>query len=185
MIYSTIHQLLTTLMLPTKLKSTLKAIQKECTKNIYDLNSGGCGVFAHLVCKQLVLIGIEAEVITTASKRKYSPKNVKGNDWNKREKASCEVWDSNGLDRSHVGVRFKYNGVVFTYDSVKLRMGSKSFGVYGDGKWKCNYPFGEGMSYKEMKKLVDDVPYWNPEFDRKQIPTVKKIVKEAFKAMKV
>lgn len=168
------------LLLPSNLYNTLSNIQKTATKEIYCLNFGGCGVFAVAIAKELQKRNIPCEIITVAYSAKSSPSNVKSNLLSTKESLKCcDAWDSNGLGRNHVGVRFKYNGITFTYDSDAIRRSVRKFGQ--NGAWECNYPYGEGMSTEDMKKLVEKKHGWNSDFDRRQITTVKKIVKEAFK----
>lgn len=174
--------------LPKSLHTALEQLQTDM-HNIENLNLGGCGVFAMYVCKELKNLGIDAEVVT-ATHEGCSPSVVeyrmKANNLKKKHRKSAYYWDLNGLDRSHIGVRFKWGLHTFTYDSNAIRYARKTFGIInGNHGWKCDYPFGQGMSPKQIKPLVQDSEYWNDSFDRKQIPLVKKLIKQRFKSIEL
>lgn len=168
-------------LLPTNLYKTLERVQWRMLK-VSNLNRGGCGVFAVAVTKELKKRGIDCEIITVGYGEDNSPFAVKNTLLsNSGNLKLSDDWDVNGLFRDHVGVRFKHKRITYTYDSVAIYRSVRKFGVRGDSTWKCNYPYGKGMSVEDMDKLVRTKNGWNTDFDRKQIATVKKIVKETFK----
>lgn len=173
-------ELLAVTLLPRNLYATLRVIQLDVLNKVECLNLGGCGVFAVAVAKELKKRSIPCEIITVGGK-KNSPRKVKDRLANaSNDTKDYNSWDSNGLSRNHVGVRFKDKGIIYTYDSVALLRSSKKFGNSGDSPWVCSYPYGEGMSISDMNKLTKSKDGWNTDFDRSQIDTVKNIVKDSF-----
>ena len=169
-------------LLPSNLYKTLERVQWRVLK-APNLNSGGCGVFAVAVAKELKKRGVDCEIITVGYGEDSSPVIVKNSLMsNAGNPKSCDDWDANGLTRDHVGVRFKHKRITYTYDSDVLYRSVREFGYRADDTtWKCKYPYGKGMSIEDMGKLVKTKSGWNTDFDRKHIATVKKIVKETFK----
>lgn len=154
---------------------TLRKIQNEVNDKICNLNNGGCGVFAYLVGEELKNLGVEVEVITPVGKRhgqdKFPAEQVRHFVRNKND---TNDWDTNGLSRKHLAVRFKTNkGKVYTYDSDAFRRGASKFGIWGD---QSDMTFGTGLTVEECRLMSESPDGWNPTFNRRQIPKLRRIV---------
>lgn len=154
----------------------LKKISAIANTMVPNINYGGCAVMAALVGTELEKLGIEVEGITTDGIPSIS-RNKNSNSWDGYD------WQENGVGFGHVALRFKLDDKVYTYDTDKLHRGSKRFGInlrdYTPTK------FGEGLKVKELRKVASTTDgFWNEQFDRRNIPKLRKIVKEGFSSVK-
>lgn len=157
----------------SELKKRLLLLGAVAKTRIPNLNKGGCGVFAHAVAKELRELGVESEVVV----------NDYGDDFQEfldslkaLQEGAGNHWDFAGwLD--HLGVRFKLGGKWFTYDSDALLEGREWFG------FNPALPATEkGLTPEQAGILVREVGCWNPTFNRRYIPKVRKLVKEVLTA---
>lgn len=164
---------------PIKLKRRLRRLSRALnTQTRGDINWGGCGVMAGIVGEILELWGIPVEVVTPAEYcDEVSPKEARermeywGENW------TANDWDSNGLSRSHLAVRFKLRGKLYTWDSAGLLCSDRYFGRRADGSpSRCaDYPFGDGMTVQECIEISSTQDGWNTVFDRRQIPLMREL----------
>ena len=158
-----------------KLSTALKA------HGIHDINWGGCGVMAGIVGKILESLGVPVEVVTSsdygcspalARQRLY---------WN--FEAKCDgrwdnsAWDSAGVSRAHLAVRFMLGRDMYTWDSDGLIKSDKYFGRRdcGEPSHVADYQFGEGMTVAECARISSVPEGWNCTFDRDQIPQMREL----------
>ena len=152
----------------------LEKISKLANSYVKNINYGGCAVMAYLVSKELEKSGIEVEGIVPNS----NPKQARGKA-PKPHKFDANWWESNGIDFNHVAIRFKLGKKVYTYDTDQLHKGSLNFGE--DLRYTAGGKFGTGFNTKELKKIASTGGgYWNKDFNRRDIPKLRKIVKEVF-----
>jgi hypothetical protein len=159
--------------------TALGKCQDEIANKVKNPNYGGCGVIAAIVASELQSLGIPAEVVTTT---KYGdvPRKVMQRVLTKNKPITNSAVDSEGIERDHLGVRFKLGNLIRTWDSDGLNKGR----LLGYLNEPCNYKFGEGLTVEEATMLANDKHGWNSMFNRRQIPKIRKIVKEAFKDLK-
>jgi hypothetical protein len=152
----------------------LKTISNKANDQVDKINYGGCAVMAYLVGKQLEDMGIEVEGIVPGTNPKQARMGV-----SRSHKNDAFWWEQNGINFNHVALRFKVGGKVYTYDTDQLHKGSLKFGE--DLRYRAGCKFGNGFNIKELKKIqATGDGYWNTDFNRKDIPKLRKIVKEVF-----
>jgi len=170
-----------------KLSATLKA------HGMHDINSGGCGVMAGIVGEILESLGVPVEVVTSSA-HGCSPAEAR---WNIEENDYCwddaewdieaderwdtSAWDSAGLSRAHLAVRFMLGGDMYSWDSDGLIKSDKYFGLWpdcGEPSHVADYPFGDGMTVRECIEISSTDDGWNSTFDRRQIPLMRKLAQQ-------
>lgn len=161
-----------------ELMNRLGDLSKFSNEQFERINWGGCCVFAALVAEQLEALGIECEVITdTYDARPVAPDDVRaiiGEHWELRD------WDSNGIRRGHMAVRFRApDGRIRTYDSDGVVHHPNRFGE-GRYNYRCSYGFGRGLTAAEARRMSIDMDGegWNCCFDRSQIPDMAALAAE-------
>ena len=161
-----------------KLRKLSAALQAH---GMYDINWGGCGVMAGIVGEILELLGVPVEVVTSsdggcppAEARQRLNENIEV--WNDGRWYNS-AWDSEGVSRTHLAVRFMLGRDMYTWDSDGLIKSDKYFGRYDDGStsYCADYPFGEGMTVAECTHIGSDPQSWNSMFDRRQIPQMREL----------
>jgi len=146
----------------------LNALGKEINARYENINCGGCAVYAALVAEELVKLGVNVRGITASYRMradldidKVRPKITKGNP---RE------WSDNGVFFGHVGLEFEHNGKLRHYDSN---------GVKAKGTRLMELPIYNGrLTPKELKTIAGTDEGWNTTFNRRHIPTIRRMVKE-------
>ena len=158
-----------------KLSAALKA------HGMYDINSGGCGVMAGIVGEILELLGVPVEVVT-ASHLGCSPAKAReslywGIEDENDVRWDASAWDSAGVNRTHLAVRFMLGRDMYTWDSDGLIKSDKYFGRRdcGEPQHVADYPFGEGMTVAECAHISSVPQGWNSMFDRSQIPQMREL----------
>jgi hypothetical protein len=158
----------------TNLFNKLRTISNKANEKVNNINYGGCAVMAALVGKELEKLGIEVEGIVPHGNPTKARSNVE-----KPHVADAFEWENNGINFNHVALRFKVGSRVYTYDTDKLSRGSSRFGE--NLRYKTSCKFGEGFKVRELQKIANTGDgYWNQDFNRKDIPKLRKIVKEVF-----
>lgn len=162
--------------------SRLRRLQRDVQDNIRATNYGGCGYMAGYVCEALEALGIEAEVVTPGGAWWGDPPAIVRS--NLGERKHCAAWDEWGLARSHLAVRFKLLGRVITWDRESWNFSGIRFGVASDGevrvgsRYPCEYPFGDGLTWKETLRLCRPQTRWNTAFCRTQLPLMRELVQQ-------
>lgn len=160
----------------TDLIQALHDAGAEAEAKIPWLNSGGCAVFADVVVQELRRLAVPAwgrvamrspgrNTITRVRKllREESVDT---------KTATCEPWNDQGIDFTHVLAGFRHNGKTYLCDSSGTMAGR----VRRENT--CGAPLLPGrMSPKELHAIAADEWGWNDMFDRAHIPTVQAIVK--------
>lgn len=145
----------------------LNALGKEVNARYESLNCGGCAVYAALVAEELVKLGVNVRGITASycmmpgtDIDKVRPKIAKGNP---------QEWGDNGVYFGHVGLEFEHNGKLRHYDSN---------GVKAKGRRLMELPIYNGrLTPKELKTIAGTDEGWNRSFNRRHIPTIRRMVK--------
>ena len=156
-----------------KLSAALKA------HGIYDINRGGCGVMAGIVGEILEFLGVPVEVVTFSHHGCSPAKARERLYWNIENDVrwDASAWDSAGVNRSHLAVRFMLGRDMYTWDSDGLIKSGKYFGRddCGEPTHYAKYPFGEGMTVAECAYISSCEQDWNSTFNRRQIPQMREI----------
>ena len=159
-----------------KLSAALKA------HGMYDINHGGCGVMAGIVGEILESLGVPVEVVTSSHCGCSPAKARRRLYWDIEDEHDVRwdnsAWDSAGVNRSHLAVRFMLGRDMYTWDSDGLIKSGKYFGRDDCGKptHYAKYPFGEGMTVAECVYISSCGQGWNRTFNRRQIPQMREIV---------
>ena len=152
---------------------------KDALYEVEYLNCGGCGVVAAYMAQALHTLGIPVEVVTPAWDWAKTPHEalerwVESGD--EDAPSTNAQWDSYGISRTHLAVRFRIGDALYTWDSDGLYEGGGSFGAEDFDDWgepcrryPCHYPFGEGMDWRDALMIAQDRRGWNSTFDRSQI----------------
>ena len=153
----------------------LNALGKEVASRYPNINNGGCCVYAAMIVQALHKHKIKATGIVASSSAVYL--NAAGVSIDTiREglgKNTHTEWNKNGVRFSHVGVEFEYRAQI---RSVKRHYDTA--GVHLAGKKLDGMPLYKGrLSLEELKVLAGTKNGWNDEFNRKDIPAIRKLVK--------
>ena len=118
---------------------------------MYDINWGGCGVMAGIVGEILELLGVPVEVVTS-SDNGCSPAEARQRlYWNIEDGSDVlwdnSAWDSGGVCREHLALRFMLGRDMYTWDSDGLIKSDKYFGRRdcGEPSHVADYPFGPAL----------------------------------------
>lgn len=153
----------------------LKAVQLAVRANINNVNAGGCCVLAAAVGEELEALGIETQVIVddlggVANSIEQARESVQNN-------LDPQEWEKNGVLFNHVGLRFKLGEDWHTFDADAIWKDKNKFGTALDVAWAAR-----GWFTVQEAEAFSKVPsQWNPWFNRRQIPLLKTLVKQAFK----
>lgn len=143
----------------------LNELGVEVNARIPKINYGGCAVFALMVTRQLMKIGLRPRIILASYPgslplREVVPKlsNIKYQ----------HNWNDYGLYFCHLGVEFTYEGKKYHYDSN---------GCNPAGEELLGYKIVDGwMRIKWVEQIFSVPSNWNNEFNRRNIPELQKIV---------
>lgn len=133
------------------------------------LNHGGCAVFAahvakrlqHIVPTRIKLIDYSKSDLTAIRSRLSDPKNI-------------YEWHRHGINFVHVIIEFDYDGKTYHYDSDGLKLATGP-------KWNGGFPISKGsFTVDEVISFAANPHCWNPTFNRSNIPTLKRRVKNLF-----
>ncbi len=149
---------------------TLNRLGHAAETSVNYLNKGGCCVFAALVGRELVNRGYVVKGVVVS----FGPREGKCRlDDVRRRTGNTDLVDwYNDLSFNHVGIEFRADGRTRRYDSNGVVGGS-------DPLLHMNaHP--DRLTVEELEAFAAD-PNWNTCFDRKQIPKLKKLVKQYFR----
>ena len=166
---------------PIELKRRLRRLSRALNTQTSDINWGGCAVMAGIVGGVLELLGVPVEVVTSsdygcapAAARQRLHWNIEAENDGRWDNSA---WDSAGVSRAHLAVRFMLGRDLYTWDSDGLIKSDKYFGRQYDGEplYCAEYPFGDGMTVAECVCISSTPDDWNYMFDRRQIPRMRKL----------
>lgn len=140
-------------------------LQAAIAEHIENINYGGCGVVAGFAGRVLEALDVPVDVLTP-----YRPASDVRPQVEKP--GSARNWSQNGLERSHLVVRFRMDGVSTTWDAVLGLGGGRQVGGWASG----DAEFGDGLTVTECVAMSSRQAGWNPDFDRKQIPKLRALV---------
>ena len=156
----------------------LNHLGEEVKMKYPHINCGGCCVYAAMVVAALKKHDIEGKGIVAsywAGSPGWMSTDVATIDKARKkiQKNDINEWQSNGISFAHVGVEFTVDGVKRHYDTD---------GVRKAGKLLDSMPIYTGrMEYIELRALAGSKKGWNPSFNRKDIPALRRLVKSRLK----
>ena len=138
--------------------------------NIVRVNSGGCAVFAAFMGQCLEKYGTVTIAVGNDESATRSLDVLRTNiDVN-----VLEEWSDNDVYLTHVIIEFTYKGVKYHIDSTGVH--KPRLTTYSGDFWILD----GRLSVSEITSLASDTS-WNHQFDRKQIPKIKKMINTGFK----
>lgn len=160
-----------------RVRKCLAAIASEVSRNVNNVNRGGCGVYAVELAKRMKKLGftdMKLRVYGLPEPNNRRPVNVTS--------VEREVFADNPPDNMY---EWNDNGVYFCH--VRMEWGSRVWDVEGDEAaktdkiWNEDYPRYPGsISLKAMNRLAAEKTCWNPTFNRTQIPLMRRIMDKHF-----
>lgn len=157
-----------------KVTTVLNRIGRRVNFLFPNINHGGCCVFAAIIGTELKRLGISARGIVASYYSDVGKSNIDSARENVSENIPWE-WEESGVYFTHVGVEYDINGTVKHYDSNGVkRKGSRLLylKIY-DGR----------LTVDELKELSRTSKGWNPSFVRKDIPAMRRLIKEEMAAL--
>lgn len=146
---------------------------KEIRKSHNDINYGGCGVFAALLGEALHNAGYEVSIRMVGYVEpptlplRLIREHVQFAAEADSSKVSVRHWNRYGVDNSHV--------------FVKVRINDRDWLLDSDGLHKYDHeerPSQVDIELDDLLSFVWNPAGWNSEFNRKQIPALKKKVNQ-------
>lgn len=151
-------------------------VGQEVMSQIYSLNKGGCCVYAALIAQRIrkyfPFVRVYLRVIDDMRKATIygARQNVKAN--------TLECWNSNGLEFGHVMLQIRYKDVNLLCDSECME--NYKSALESLPYWIVMH--SGSITIKEALELSKD-NHWNHEFDRRQIPELKRIIRQEFRRL--
>lgn len=157
-----------------KVTTVLNRIGRRVNFLFPNINYGGCCVFAAIVGTELKRLGISARGIVASYSNEVGNTNIDA----ARENVSENIpwkWEESGVCFTHVGVEYDINGTVKHYDSN---------GVKRKGSRLMHWEIYDGrLTVDELKELSRTGKGWNSRFTRKDIPAIRRLIKEEMAAL--
>lgn len=160
---------------PEKLRAALERLGDDIANDVACVNHGGCGVVAAEVGKQLTRLGIECDIATGGYPECLPAALVRDE---VMDHSDPLAWDAAGLGRGHLAVRFRLGDEFYTWDTNGFAPDSAD--VLGGSDWCKNGEYGTGLTVAEADAMNRKQRGWNRTFDRRQIPTIRKLVRDTF-----
>lgn len=152
------------------IEAVLHQVQREITFNVHRPNWGGCAVVAALVGKRLQEF-TKVEVVVESGNR-VDFDEIRTNN-NTEDFETADDWTSNSrLLFNHIRLKFLHNGKWKTFDSDA-----------GITDYYANSFCSGSMTVEETKTIAGKDIGWNYAFNRRQIPKMARIVRDAFKPL--
>jgi len=151
----------------------LNELMEDIHKRFYDINYGGCGAMAAIIGN---VLQDRYEIRVAISPSSMSSNNLGAltfDDIREQVRDNCDNeginnWHAYGVGFGHLWVEFKYRNKWYAIDSGNC-VPHKKFEGY-------RKKYNEYMTLEDVNILGDNADGWNREFDRSQLPKIKKIV---------
>lgn len=161
------------------LLAALEKIGDRIHAEVPYVNHGGCAIVAAAVARRIKRLGLPVD-IATGGYHYTKPAAVV------RERVADPTdpyeWDRAGLGRGHLAVRFPLGDMAYTWDTNGFAPDDEP--VLGGSEWEKNGEFGTGLTIEECTAMVRRKRGWNPTFDRRHVPTIRRIVREEFDTLR-
>ena len=129
------------------------------------VNSGGCGVVAAMLAKELrKYTSVDVVVCNNYGARSITDL--------RKACSNIEEWYSSGFSVTHMWVEFEFLGERLAIDSTGIHPAAYLYDDWGD-------TLDGALTEKETDELLA-ADHWNPMFDRKQIPDMEQYVSDNF-----
>lgn len=162
----------------TKIEEMLAEIGERVESLDSDVNSGGCGIYAYELLKRLSKNGIDGKIVV------YHSTWDTPTDWN-----ITNV--ENNLRKRRIGISNMFNWYdnfnVTGFAHIKVEVDNKVFDseesvdIEESNIWNTFYKRMEGyLSLDALAKINRMRSNWNPTFDRKFVPKIRKIMDQTF-----
>lgn len=150
----------------------LNLLGEEVNNRFPSINAGGCAIYAAIIIAALKKHGIPARAIVASHNAKpFNSAGIPLTEYATNIKnGTHEEWGGYGVDFAHVGVEFEINGVRKHYDSNGVTRAKSKLYI-----WPI---YKGGIEYNILRKVVKDQAGWNKEFNRKDIPALRRLVKQ-------
>lgn len=154
--------------------TTKHLIEKTLEKMKYvntvipNLNSGGCGVFAHALAAELEYKGLKPKIAVIANNHlpklsdDFAEKVLK-----EKNTLTARELNASGADIAHMMVYLEEEGLYIDSEGVYTSLSESNWSGY---KHQFN------MSIEHTEIIVESPDGWNPRFDRKFIPKIYQLV---------
>lgn len=150
-------------------KDVLARLALSVDRTFPFLNSGGCCVFASIVADELIERGIPCEgLVVDAYNDEPDIEAVRNN----VQRNVPREWNEHGVDFTHVGLDIPGMG---KYDSRGFDNPNSMLKLWPEAKGR--------LTVQELRELSSVGDGWNRTFDRQQIPTLRRMVKRAFRGI--
>lgn len=153
----------------------LDKIRQACAlaNEVDNINRGGCCVFAALLGRKLIKLGIPAWGVALSRNKKWETSVAEARR-EVQERYNVYDWNYNGVSFDHVGVRFKLEGKYYQADSMGVQRVSPTL-----RDWQVlagRFTIDEFEAFAKSNR-----GFWNEEFHRKTgIPAIKRAIKKGF-----
>lgn len=157
----------------------LRELSYKLKTNLQLPNHGGCCVIAVEIAKHLRTVYPTKIRVSTdlTGYDELADTDISEVADNMCDHADCDEWNDNGIYFGHVVVEFKYRGRNYHMDTNGVKRAKDVDPSFG---W-IFYP-GE-FPLKPAQTLANNTDHtWNSMFNRKQIPSLRKMVSTFFKA---
>lgn len=142
--------------------------------NLVKPNQGGCCLIAVEIAKHLS--SIYPTKIRVCSDYDDGETNVLDVANRVHDPSDLYEWNDNGIYFGHVIVEFEYRGHIYHMDTNGVKRAKPVDPSFGWILYPGDIPVKSAKSLAGIKTGA-----WNSAFDRKQIPTLRKLVKHFFK----
>ncbi len=150
----------------------LDKLGRRTNAHIPTIDHGGCCLYAYLVGKELLAMGIPARVFTS---RCYLPEIVYNTNIDavrpKIPVNTTDEWNAHDISFEHLGVEFDYKGTTWHVDSQGVHSGQAEF--------RGRFVYPGRFTVAEAEELYLNST-WNTDFPRSMIPTVEDLVRQTF-----
>lgn len=153
----------------------LRELADELSNTLTYPNQGGCCVIAAEIAKYLSEI-YPTSIRVSSDYSELTAPNVVDVVNQVRNPKDIYEWNDNGIFFGHVIVEFKYKGRKYHMDTNGVERAKAVDPSFGWILYPGEVPL---ESAKMLASISSDA--WNSAFNRKQIPTLRKLVKQFFK----
>lgn len=162
----------------TKIEEMLAEIGERVESLDSDVNSGGCGIYAYELLKRLSKNGIDGKIVvyhnTWDTPTDWNITNVENNLRKRRIGISNMInWFENFNVSGFAHIKVEIDNKVV--DSVEI------VDIEESNIWNTYYKRMEGyLSLDALAKINRIRSNWNPKFNRKFVPKIRKIMDQTF-----
>lgn len=170
----------------TIVRGWLKKIGKAVLEFDPCINYGGCAVYTAAVAKELTELGCHVSVAVSTSWRdddedidlRTARSNIRENGG---KVTSIVSWNDEGVWFGHVFIELHDPDKDESWFVDTTKIVAATTGRDPTYKWK---PYPGRMTLMEVEAIASRQTGWNEEFNRRNIPAIKRLIKRGFKRLK-